>query len=234
MCCCSFAKWLIRIVGDENRITLLESWGYTVTLIDDGASLADIELAAKDAAVAYLSATVDAGALMADLANLPIGIISEKAGLLGEIGVASAFGEYSLNGIEVTDVGHYITTDFVANTFAQLTKTNTSYHVLRGSVASQLQTLAAEPGPSAEPSLAVLEAGVLRQDGVASIARRVNMPWAANAADFDVFNLTTQGRTVLRRSLEWAAASAGRFPGYYDSFPTRTCSVAPDYFWVGG
>ena len=71
--------------ADDKRVELLESWGYTVSPVNDDASATNIAEAVACAAVVYVSSTVDKNRLVGDLAALPIGIVSENAELPGEL-----------------------------------------------------------------------------------------------------------------------------------------------------
>ncbi len=63
------------------------------------------------------------------------------------------------------------------------------------------QVLAEEDGGDA-PTLAVLDRGATQADGSEAAGRRVFMPWGDN--NFSVLMLTHDGRTLLKRAIEWA------------------------------
>ena len=54
--------------------------------------------------------------------------------------------------------------------------------------------------------MAAIEAGDSLILGGTAMGRRVILPWGGN--DFDVNHLNDDGRTILRRSLEWAGGLA--------------------------
>lgn len=223
------AVWSTPEPEDVERRSLLESMGHSVTMIDDDSPSALFSLVATSFDVAYISSTVDGDALLGDLADFPIGIVSEHAPLLQEIGFADAFSISALDGIRITDSGHYITSGLIFDNVIQLTDGATDFHLLQGAIAAGARLVGAEPIAPAAPSLAVLESGAIREDGTPSAARRVNLPWAGMDSSFSVTDLTPAGRKILQRSLDWASIGSGGFPDYHDNFPYRTCAADPDY-----
>ncbi|MGB5177123.1 MAG: DNRLRE domain-containing protein, partial [Gammaproteobacteria bacterium] len=76
------------LAADVYKKALLESWGYSVTLIADNAAQSDFntELGAHD--VVYISETVDPASMAGKLSNAPTGIVSEEGLLNDDLGIS--------------------------------------------------------------------------------------------------------------------------------------------------
>ncbi|MDH3870730.1 MAG: DNRLRE domain-containing protein, partial [Gammaproteobacteria bacterium] len=100
----------IPTAPEQLRIDLIESWGYTVTLIDDNHSQANFDAAVAANDVAYVASTVSDTALGTKLTASPVGVVNELATLAEEFGIAQeSVGYKSRIEIDVLDDTHYIT-----------------------------------------------------------------------------------------------------------------------------
>ena len=97
---------------DAARKTLIESWGYTVTLIEATESQAayDAAVAAND--VAYISEEITSGDLDTKLTGACIGVVNDEDALEHELGFSTTNTNYSSSTIDITNTGHYITSPF--------------------------------------------------------------------------------------------------------------------------
>jgi hypothetical protein len=107
--------------------------------------------------------------------------------------------------INVVDNTHYITQSFgtglvtVANIIIDLEHPGIP-------LAPEATLLAIQqPGESDYPALATLDTGAISYGGGVAAGRRVGMPLGA----CDAGKLTNDGKTLLLRSIEWAAADGG-------------------------
>ena len=71
-----------------------------------------------------------------------------------------------------------------------------------GSLGEGVFELATAPFGS-DTTLAVLDAGGAMYDGENAAGRRVQLPWGAD--NFDEQPLNSDGETLIKRSIEWAA-----------------------------
>lgn len=184
--------------------TLMESWGYTVNLIQAAAPQAEFDGAPAGNHVAYIPRTIDAAVLGTKLRNASIGVVNEKPQQIGTLGLADANDVTVRADIQIIDNTHYITSLFGAGTLAIYSASADEY-VLLGSLAPGLADLAhAETsGTFAAPAVAAVETGGQLYDGGTAAGRRVQLPWGGTL--FDLSSLTEDGKTLMRRSIEWAA-----------------------------
>ena len=85
-----------------------------------------------------------------------------------------------------------------------------SIWIVGGSLAPGLQLLGeTENTPGVFlPGLAFLDTGADLYGGGFAAGRRVQLPWAGGAT-FDINALTNDGRTIMKRAIEWAAGPGG-------------------------
>ncbi len=209
---------LLYVVGtggpttlERQRINLFKSWGHTVTTIAASASRPafDEAVAEQGIEVVYLSAHVN-GSVANKLRHHTVGVVTEQGQSYGAMGLASGAGDYSGTSIDIADTSHYITSAFAAGSLTIATQ-SVQLTLATGTPAAGLSVLGRRPG-TASPALAVLERGGMTHNGGKVPGRRVMLPWSGNSSDFD---LSADGRKLLRRALEWAGAAAAPTPGLW-------------------
>jgi hypothetical protein len=192
---------------ETGRIALLEYWGYSVHTIDDAASAEAFSTALAQVDVVYVPEMAVAGQLGAKLTGAAVGVVSERADLVDELELCSEFGESFLASLEIVDDTHYITSALSSGPVQIFHDAQPAVSV-QGDLAPDLQIL----GRWGEAhALAVLEQGATLLGGGPAPGRRVQLPWGGNG--FDFAELDSEGRTIMRRAVEWAAA-ADRPPPY--------------------
>jgi len=196
------------VVGDAVTLSskdvgykaLIESWGHTVTVIDDGDSQANYDTAMAAADVVYASGSA-LGANMLDKAtNTTKGLVNEVVGKIDNFGFSSVTSStVNTDTFSKTDALHYITEPFGANPVTVFTASLTN-PVPGGTLAPDLQNVGEVTGTLA---LGTLDAGATRWDGNPSQGRRAHLPFATA----ETTDMTADGKTILQRSLEWAAGA---------------------------
>jgi len=204
-------KVLLVVSDDSNpsvkalaRQALMESWGFTVTLIKASDLQSNFDTAVANADVAYVSEEISAWDLGTKLTNAAIGVVNEKPNLVDELG----FGQESMPkdrlDIQIVDNSHYITSEL---TLGMLTICSSlqSMSLLTGGQSPDLQVLGEtfNVGSKYKSSLATLSAGDALWDVGNAAGRRVQLPWGYSS--FDIHSLNTDGQTLMKRSIEWAA-----------------------------
>jgi hypothetical protein len=189
---------------DAGRKALIESWGHTVTVIDDGDSQANIDAATAAANVVYVTASIVGGTLANKLTGSTTAIVSEFSGKLDNLGFSSSTSATVLSdGFAQTDALHYITEPFSGNPVTVFHTYVYSMPVPSGTLAPDLQNVAEV---LTTPTLVALETGATRYDGNPAPARRVHLPFGAAETD----QLSADGETLMQRAIEWGAgAGAG-------------------------
>ena len=185
---------------DAAKKTLIESWGYTVTLISaiDTQANFDAAVAASDAV--YVSEEISSGDLNTKLTSATIGIVLEEGALSDEIGFSSGKLNYTDSAIDITDNTHYITSAFSTGSLT-IASPAQPLHYLEGTIAAGAHVLA-EQLATANRTLVVLDVGAALDPAGTAAGRRVLLPWGPDA--FDINSLTVDGQTLMRRAIEWA------------------------------
>ncbi|MDX1516083.1 MAG: DNRLRE domain-containing protein, partial [Woeseiaceae bacterium] len=207
---------ILLVVGDPlaltpeqtNKVALMEGWGHTVTLIAASESQAVFDSEASAVDVVYVpelgtSAMTELGSKADDL---PKGVITEEARKPLMLGSFALNPFVTADSINITDNSHHLTETLPIGS-VPISGSAQSMWVLRGTLATDLHVIG-ELG-AAEPALAYVDTGELRNDDSPSPARRVKLPWGAY--EFDVSLLTDEGREIMRRAIEWAAVAPPEF-----------------------
>jgi type II secretory pathway pseudopilin PulG len=203
------SRSVLMVVVDPVNLTaqeaakqvLMESWGFTVNRIDESASQAEFDAAVATADVAYVAEDILSGNLGTKLREAPIGVVIEEQKLPSEFGIASTDTVFTETFIQITDNTHYITEPFSLGTVAFVGAAQ-PVGGPSGTLAPGLTMLAQRPS-SSTGMLTLIETGGLLYGGGTAAGRRVKLPWGDN--DFDVNALTADGRTIMRRAIEWGA-----------------------------
>ncbi|MGB5538984.1 MAG: DNRLRE domain-containing protein, partial [Gammaproteobacteria bacterium] len=180
--------------------TLIESWGYTVSLIDEADSQANYNAALAANDVVYITEDVASGTLGTKLVNATIGVVTEEDNLSDEFGLSDSihWGSGTVLKIEGT---HYITETLPPGNLTILTASE-SLADLTGSLAPALQIHGVS---TAGPALVSVEAGADVIAGRTAAGRRVQLPWGGD--NFDVNHLNADGLTLMKRAIEWGAGA---------------------------
>lgn len=203
-------------VQESARQSLAESWCFTVTLLDDGASQAEYDAAAGAASVAYISSEADHNQVAKKLKPNPIGVVNEDPGLHNVFGFSTNRYLSSTNAALSTDVTHYIMEPFGGAAVIPYTSDQPSGAAV-GTLPSGLVSVGKWASGALSPLDAVLtlETGAAISGGGTAAGRRVQMPWDGieGGPVADVNALTADGETILKRSLEWAAGAGSGVGG---------------------
>ncbi|MGB5345039.1 MAG: LamG domain-containing protein, partial [Woeseia sp.] len=226
---------VLFVVGDVSMTAaemahkaLLESWGYSVELIDDGASQADFNAAVSSSNVVFLTNDVTASSVGSKLVGATIGVVTSEDNLSDEFGISSGIAWESGTAVTIDNNSHYITSPFSTGSLT-IFSSGESLAYLTGSLAPDLKTLASS---SSGFGIVALEAGAALYSSGTAAGRRVQLPWGGNG--FDPGQLTAEGRTLLRRAIEWGAGatSTSNGPLAHWRFDETSGSIAVDS--VGG
>jgi prepilin-type N-terminal cleavage/methylation domain-containing protein len=203
------------------RINLIQSWGYQVNIIHCQQPQDDFDDAVADANVAYVPVSISDTDLNTKLKSAPIGVVIEK--MMTQFGIADGWIPKARDEIDIIDSSHYITSPFSTGLLTYLSSMQNVTILIFGQ-APGLTTLANvnDVGIKWVPALAVIDIGGELVGGDAAEGRRVQLPWGGS--DFSFSALNNDGKTIMKRAIEWAAAvegSSGLEPGegtYRDEF----------------
>jgi len=187
---------------DAAKKEMFEGWGYEVITLDQHASQSDYDEKMAQADVIYISERVSSGNIQDNADSMEMGVVSEESYLNDAFGLTNGNGS-SANyaSIDVKFTSHYITSAFAQGEMAIMVS-NQSMRTHTGDLTDSAIVLATRVG-DATPVMVAMEAGDELINGGTAPARRVYLPWGDNG--FDINALTEDGRTILRRAIEWAS-----------------------------
>jgi hypothetical protein len=189
---------------ESGRKSMVESWGYTVNTIWDGAPQAAFNTAFTTNRAVYLPDEATAAEVGYKLREATIGIVSEHPDLADELGFCSgAAATTTSTTINVVSNSHYVTGAFATG---NLSLGSGTYNVvnLAGSTASGGQVLATVGGIN---SVVAIETGAIvattYNSSNVAFGRRVQFPLPISINDGSTFNANPY--TLGARMLWWAA-----------------------------
>jgi len=192
-----------NIGADDLRlIDMFDSWGWVVTTISDETSQSDIEDMEDSFDVIFVSTTTNSSTVGYKLDNISIGAVAHEVGLHNEWMISGSHSHVGTDSVNITNNTHYITEPFNTGLLKILNNIQT-VRALQSPWAGA-ETLAIYGADTNRPTVSAFDYGVKDKDGNENPGRRVILPWSASA-DPSWFN--DDGKTILKRSLEWAAAT---------------------------
>jgi hypothetical protein len=185
--------------GDTALRDRFEIWGYAVVFMEDINSQANFAAAAAMSDAVYISTSVSSGTVGNKLKNVPIGVLTAKAALLVNMGIASGGAHPIGDRVNIVDTSHYITSVFPLGP-AIINRGSMEGLTSSGTDAPGAQRLADWGGVGA---LLALDAGANLWNGGAAAGRRVMLPLGReNNIHLDYW--TNSGALIVQRSLAWA------------------------------
>lgn len=206
-----FAPHVLLVVADpaamagaeDLRQSLFESWGFTVSTIAGAAGQDEFDSALATATVAYICEEVTAADVGSKLADAVCGVVTEEGQLYDNLGISGTAYGYIDGRIDITDNAHPVTSGLSLG-LTRLVNDGGGLMITGGVITAGLEILAEQPS-SLNPTLCVMEIGASRAViGGTQPGRRVKLPWG-NSGDFDFNDLTADGLTIMRQSVEWAS-----------------------------
>jgi hypothetical protein len=198
---------------DNAKKSLMEGWGWTVKPISASAAQADFDAAAASADVAYVSDEIVGSELGTKLKAKTIGVVNEDPALHNVFGFSSVRTLSTGNPSLDTEAAHYITSPFGGSTVLALFTSDQAIGASSGTLPSGLEIIGrwASGSLSSLGGLLVLETGATISGGGTAAGRRVQMPWGGQegVSVIDVNSLTSDGLTIMKRAIEWAACTSG-------------------------
>jgi len=190
--------------NDQTRITLIQSWGFSVRVLADHAAADVFATTERNCDVVYLSGSTNSLELGSKLSG-QIPIVSECGSENVSLGFCDAAGTLVGNSITIVESDHVITRPFGAGP------------VVLASLVTTLNFAAAGTAPGAtvlarlgglRNALLALEQGVEMANGSPCPSRRVMLAWGG-ALGFDFALINDNARTLTRRALAWASTPLG-------------------------
>lgn len=187
---------------DQARIDAIESWGFTVSVLSGYASDNDWAAGLDDAAAVYVPGSVDDREISKRLYYENIGVVFETSTLSDETRFSTRSSTPTTSQIDLENTNHYITSTLTPG-LVSIAKSSQPLLAIEPAFCPDLEVLARSTASTYTASLAVLEANARTSSNDSVPARRVLLPWGANAPPFD--ELTDAALTIMERSITWAA-----------------------------
>tara|TARA_R110002072_G_scaffold243821_2_gene403085 strand:+ start:62150 stop:63886 length:1737 start_codon:yes stop_codon:yes gene_type:complete len=187
---------------DQQRIVAIESWDFAVSVVSGYASDTDWAAAIDKAAAIYVPGSVEDDEISQRLYYANVGVVFETSSLRDDSGFGNTIDLSSTTDIDLENTHHYITSTLSAGQ-VKIVKSSQPLMFLKPGFGPDLQVLARGDSKPYMASLAVIESHgrTLAIDAVPG--RRVLLPWGASSTPFDL--LTDAARTIMERSISWAA-----------------------------
>ena len=204
---------LLLVVNDATALTseellqqqIFESWGYSVTILDQNATKPEFDAELPNLDVVFISESITKHDQVTQrVLDFSIGVVSQGDEFIDRLGIGSGHSWKTGNSIEITDNTHYITQIFGEGPL-RIYNADMDQAVATGAMSLSSQTLAEN---DTDAALVVIEAGGLLQAGGNAAGRRVTLP-TGRVGNIDWNELSANGRLLVQRSLEWAATSIG-------------------------
>ncbi|MCA9259327.1 MAG: LamG domain-containing protein, partial [Planctomycetales bacterium] len=198
--------------SEAGRKSILESWGHTVTTIQDSASQAAYDAATASVDVAYMSGTIDDWELLYKLRTATCGVITERPGLDTEMGFTTSDG-YTENATQIFNVvnTHAVTAGLPSGTVA-LFSTSQQFAPNGNTLAAGLLKLGERN--SGMLGLGVMEKGATLANtyngNSTASGRRVRLPWANITASTNSY-----GTILMQNAINWAGSGATSLIGHW-------------------
>ena len=199
---------------ESGRKGQIESWGFTVNTIWDGASQATFNTAFANNRAIYLPDEATAADVAYKLREATIGVFTEHPGLADELGLCSGTAStVASSTVNVINNTHYITSVFATGS---LSLGSGSFNVVRmgGTTASGALVLATVGGNNS--IIAIDTGGTLANTYNASnvaFGRRVQFPLPVSVNGGSTFG--ANALTLAQRMLSWAAGLDKTLVGHW-------------------
>lgn len=182
----------------------LKAWGFTVSYFNGTGTQAQFDAACAANDVVYIPAGFYSLVIASRIQNPAVGIVTENESVYSAVGISSTVSLNSSNKIKLANTTHEITAGLLIGDRTVLSS-DEKLHTLSGTIAPDAVFLT-DQGNS-EGDLALLELAGRQHNNTPARARRVALPWGGYLLDPLLFwNLKSDARTILKRSLVWAAA----------------------------
>lgn len=196
---------------EAERKSLLENWGYEVSLIDDGDNQASFDAAFVNNDVVYVSHDVDHESLGNKVKMATIGVVTEHGKLTETLGFADEeAATIEKRWIKILYDNHYITTDYPYDTKVFVLTSNHDLEVVdpENSGTANLNLARTNDDGNSHRSMITLSPGDDLAGGGEAAGRRVHLPWGAAATA----SFTGDGLYLLKRAIEWGAGAGENSP----------------------
>lgn len=188
---------------DRKKIDLFESWGYDVTFILPTEPSSNLAALMDQAQLVFVSAEADGSQVPSSVYDSSKGIVVERVYQFDDAHFAATATTIADTGLRVRSPSHYIMSGYTNAQLVAILTSSSSFQYF-SSVGSGVTNVMGPSGRS-EPAMMSLSPGDRMNNGSFANGRRVLIPWGFPGLNYD--SLTTEGKAITRRCLEWAAGA---------------------------
>lgn len=188
---------------DRKKIELFESWGYDVTFVLPTEPWSNLAALIDQTQLIFVSAECDGAALPNSFYDSNKGIAFERAYQHDDAHLASSAAATYDTGIRVRTPSHYVMSGYSNAQLVPIVSSSTAFYYFTGVGSGVVNVMG--PSGRSEPAMMSISPGSRLSNGAYAQGRRILMPWGFPG--FDTDHLTADGRTIMRRCLEWAGGA---------------------------
>lgn len=188
--------------SETARKTQFETWGHTVTTIQDNDTQTNFNTAMAAVDVVYIPMTVDDWEVTNKCKATTKGVVCEERYIDDDMGFSTGSG-WSANHTqtEILNNSHPVTSG-LSTGYVTIVSSTQELAMMNPTVASGMTTLS-EQNYAAGDMLGVMETGAALAGGGTAAGRRVRLPWGGDAFSWSALN--TSGRLIAEQAIEWAS-----------------------------
>jgi hypothetical protein len=187
--------------SENSRKSQFESWGHTVTTIQDSSSQGSFDSAIAAVDVVYIPMTVDDWELTNKCKSTTKGVVCEERYLDNDMGFSTADGwNANHTQTEILSNTHEVTTG-LSTGYITIVSSSQELTMMNPTTASGL-TVLSEQNYSAGKMLCVIEKGGSLAGGGTAAGRRVRLPWGGDG--FSWSSLNSNGLKIAQQAIDWA------------------------------
>ncbi len=217
------------LLEDNPKVSLFQSWGFTVTTISCLQPEADFTAAYAENDVIFVSS--DDGVTVAEsiLKKAPIGLVTEHPEMNETFGFYKGWSTTTGTALKIGASNHYITQGYTPLQQVTILNTTSTLQSFSSSKAASMSILGLNTSDY-KVNFGTLAAGRSDVEGVTVPARRVQLPWATYS--LDVNTLSADGQGLLKASLLWAAGAGSAGDPSLLNIGQSLASSQKGYFYV--
>lgn len=187
---------------ESARQTQFQTWGHTVTTIEDNASQASFNTAMASADVVYIPMTIQEWELGTKVKSTTDGVVCEERYLDVEMGFSTTDGwNANHNNTEILVNSHAVTSG-LSTGYVTIVGSTQELAIMNATLASGM-TVLSKQNYSAGNMLGVIDTGGALAGGGTAAGRRVRMPWGGD--NFAWSALNSNGLLIAQQAIAWAA-----------------------------
>lgn len=187
--------------SETARKTQFETWGHTVTTIQDSSSQTSFDAAMAAVDVVYIPMTVADWEIANKAKSTTKGVVCEERYIDDDMGFSTGTGWNSgLTQTEILNNSHSVTTG-LSTGFVTIVSSSQELAMMNATVASGMTVLSKQNYTDGN-MLGVIDTGGALAGGGTAAGRRVRMPWGGDGFTWSALN--SNGLLIAQQAITWA------------------------------